>query len=430
MLGDPDELKAAVSNLVDNAIKYSNGQVRRERRARRGVDDRRVAVRVRDKGIGISQPELKRIFRRFYRIPEAVAMRIKGTGLGLFIVSSDRAQARRARVRREPGSRPGQHVHAAAPDGAHGMSRILVVEDEQHLADGLRFNLEAEGTTPKWSRPERPRSIAFAPSGDPVDLVVLDVMLPGLNGFEVVSRLRQEGRYLPVLMLTARGRADDVVKGFEAGADDYLPKPFELVGADRARRGAAASRDVGAARRRHRGTPEPPVPDKFSFAGREVDFAALEVRRGERVVPLTLMEANLLRFLVQREGQIVSRKEILEQVWGVHEDTDTRAIDNFIVRLRRYRRRQSRRAEAPADGAQRGLPVRRVALTNWAAVAAGDILAPCSLPIATSARFPPCATTAQALYDEFGSLPLVCPHGHVDPQACSRSTSPSPTRQR
>src|SRR5206468_12604784 len=84
------------------------------------------------------------------------------------------------------------------------------------------------------------------------------------------------------------------------------------------------------------GTPEPLVGDKFSFAGREVDFAALELRRGERVVPLTLMEANLLRFLVQREGQIVSRKEILEQVWGVHEDTDTRAIDNFIVRLRRY----------------------------------------------------------------------------------------------
>ena len=215
------------------------------------------------------------------------------------------------------------------------MSRILVVEDEQHLADGLRFNLEAEGHDAEVVETGEAAITRIRAEVDPVDLVVLDVMLPGLNGFEVVSRLRQEGRYLPVLMLTARGRADDVVKGFEAGADDYLPKPFEL--SVLIARVAALLRRVTWARPAPiPGTAEPPVPDKFSFAGREVDFAALEVRRGERVVPLTLMEANLLRFLVQREGQVVSRKEILEQVWGVHEDTDTRAIDNFIVRLRRY----------------------------------------------------------------------------------------------
>ena len=159
-------------------------------------------------------------------------------------------------------------------------------------------------------------------------------MLPGLNGFEVVSRLRMEGRYVPVLMLTARGRADDVVRGFEAGADDYLPKPFELSVLI-ARIGALLRR-VTWTRPALKTAAEPVPADRFVFAGREVDFAALELRRGERVVPLTLMEANLFRFLVQREGQIVSRKEILEQVWGVHEDTDTRAIDNFIVRLRRY----------------------------------------------------------------------------------------------
>jgi DNA-binding response OmpR family regulator len=215
------------------------------------------------------------------------------------------------------------------------MSRILVVEDEQHLADGLRFNLEAEGHDAEVVETGEAAIDRIRAELDPVDLVVLDVMLPGLNGFEVVSRLRKEGRYLPVLMLTARGRADDVVKGFEAGADDYLPKPFEL--SVLIARVAALLRRVTWARPAPTpGTAEPPVPDKFSFAGREVDFAALEVRRGERVVPLTLMEANLLRFLVQREGQVVSRKEILEQVWGVHEDTDTRAIDNFIVRLRRY----------------------------------------------------------------------------------------------
>jgi DNA-binding response OmpR family regulator len=215
------------------------------------------------------------------------------------------------------------------------MSRILVVEDEQHLADGLRFNLEAEGHDAEVVETGEAAIDRIRAETDPVDLVVLDVMLPGLNGFEVVARLRQEGRYLPVLMLTARGRADDVVKGFEAGADDYLPKPFEL--SVLIARVAALLRRVTWARPAPvHGTPEPVVGDKFSFAGREVDFAALELRRDERVVPLTLMEANLLRFLVQREGQIVSRKEILEQVWGVHEDTDTRAIDNFIVRLRRY----------------------------------------------------------------------------------------------
>jgi DNA-binding response OmpR family regulator len=214
------------------------------------------------------------------------------------------------------------------------MSRILVVEDEQHLADGLRFNLEAEGHDAEVVDTGEAAIARIRAETDPVDLVVLDVMLPGLNGFEVVSRLRQEGRYLPVLMLTARGRADDVVKGFEAGADDYLPKPFELSVLI-ARIAALLRRVTWARPAPKNGTPELVV-DKFSFAGRDLDFSALELRRGDRVVPLTLMEANLLRFLVQREGQVVSRKEILEQVWGVHEDTDTRAIDNFIVRLRRY----------------------------------------------------------------------------------------------
>jgi two-component system, OmpR family, alkaline phosphatase synthesis response regulator PhoP len=216
------------------------------------------------------------------------------------------------------------------------MSRILVVEDEQHLADGLRFNLEAESYDAEVVDNGEAALDRILGLGEPVDLVVLDVMLPGVSGFEVVRRLREAGRYLPVLLLTARGHADDVVKGFEAGADDYLPKPFDLsvlIARITAllrrqawgRRGEAVPAEITA----------PPTPDRFEFAGRLVDFSALEIRRGDRVAPLTLMEANLLRFLVQRERQIVSRKDILEQVWGVREDTDTRAIDNFIVRLRR-----------------------------------------------------------------------------------------------
>jgi DNA-binding response OmpR family regulator len=210
------------------------------------------------------------------------------------------------------------------------VTRILIVEDEQHLADGLRFNLEAECYDTEVVDTGEAALDRLRVDDPPVDLMVLDVMLPGLNGFDVASRLRQQGQYLPILMLTARGRADDVVKGFESGADDYLPKPFELsvllarVGALLRRRGWAS-----------RPAPEPAA-DRYVFAGREIDFAGLELRRDGRVLPLTLMEANLLRFLVQRENQVVARKDILEQVWGVHEDTDTRAIDNFIVRLRRH----------------------------------------------------------------------------------------------
>ncbi|HEX7088192.1 MAG TPA: response regulator transcription factor [Vicinamibacterales bacterium] len=208
------------------------------------------------------------------------------------------------------------------------MSRILIVEDEQHLADGLRFNLEAECHDTEVVDTGEAALERLATGEPPVDLVVLDVMLPGLSGFDVAARLRQQRQYVPILMLTARGRAEDIVKGFEAGADDYLPKPFELS--------VLLARVNALLRRREWVRAAPVAPDRFRFAGREIDFSALEVRRDGRTIPLTLMEANLLRYLVQHEGRIVSRKAMLEEVWGVHEDTDTRAIDNFIVRLRRH----------------------------------------------------------------------------------------------
>jgi DNA-binding response OmpR family regulator len=214
------------------------------------------------------------------------------------------------------------------------MTRILIVEDEQHLADGLRFNLEAECYDTEVVDNGEAALARLHEAEPPVDLMVLDVMLPGLSGFDVAARLREQGVYVPILMLTARGRADDVVKGFEAGADDYLPKPFELAVLI-ARIGALLRRRAWGHRPPTVAVPSPPA-DHYDFAGREIDFAALELRRDGRTLPLTLMEANLLRYLVQREGQVVSRKDILEQVWGVHEDTDTRAIDNFVVRLRRH----------------------------------------------------------------------------------------------
>jgi two-component system, OmpR family, alkaline phosphatase synthesis response regulator PhoP len=214
------------------------------------------------------------------------------------------------------------------------MSRILIVEDEQHLAEGLRFNLEAEGHIVDIAETGE-HALARLASDAGLDLIVLDVMLPGRDGFSVATELRQQGHLLPILMLTARGQAQDVLRGFAAGADDYLPKPFDLD--------IFLARVHGLLRRwdwmqQHRAAaPEPRAPsDHYAFAGRVIDFDTLELRHGDRRLPLTAMEARFLRYLVQHEGRTVSRRSILEDVWEVREDTDTRAIDNFIVRLRRY----------------------------------------------------------------------------------------------
>ncbi len=215
------------------------------------------------------------------------------------------------------------------------MSRILVVEDEQHLAEGLRFNLEAEGYQVELV--ENGEAALEALGREPVgfDVVVLDVMLPGKDGFEVISELRGAGQFIPTLMLTARGHADDILRGFAAGADDYLTKPFDLSILIARLRGLLRRRAWLQAAPNHAPPPEPPN-TVYEFAGKSVHFDLLELHVGDKVFPLTLMEANLLRYLIQHEGKPVSRRSMLEDVWSLHEDTDTRAIDNFIVRLRRY----------------------------------------------------------------------------------------------
>ncbi len=226
------------------------------------------------------------------------------------------------------------------------MSAVLIVEDEQHLAEGLRFNLEAEGYEVEIATDGETAIGLLSRQPQRFDIVVLDVMLPGKDGFEVASELRHNGQFVPILMLTARSRPEDVLRGFEAGADDYLPKPFELA--------ILIARLKGLLRRRewfHRSQnaspdslrPDSERPDSerndetsiFYFAGKTINFGSLELHAGERVARLTLMEADLLRYLIMREGKPVSRKAMLEDVWGLHEDTDTRAIDNFIVRLRK-----------------------------------------------------------------------------------------------
>lgn len=235
------------------------------------------------------------------------------------------------------------------------MSSVLIVEDEKHLADGLRFNLEAEGYEVETAAEGETALKLLLADRARFDVVILDVMLPGADGFEVAAELRRSGSFVPVLMLTARGRPEDVLRGFESGADDYLPKPFELsvliarLGALlRRREWFHLDRETAGAEVKNSATAVSPAEalrpatnalagsDTFEFDGKTIDFAALELRTAERTLRLTLMEADLLRHLIARAGQVVSRKSLLEEVWGLHEDTDTRAIDNFIVRLRKY----------------------------------------------------------------------------------------------
>jgi DNA-binding response OmpR family regulator len=216
-------------------------------------------------------------------------------------------------------------------------TNILVVEDEAHLAQGLLFNLRAEGYTAQLAVDGETALEMIA--AEPMDAIILDVMLPGRDGFSVAAELRAQQNFVPILMLTARGRPEDVLEGFSAGADDYLPKPFDLS--------ILLARLKGLLRRMAwlrpglAAPPAPPArsiasPNSFTFAGRTIHFASLELVTPTKTVRLTLMECDLLRYMVLNQGRIVSRKELLEQVWRVREDTDTRAIDNFMVRLRRY----------------------------------------------------------------------------------------------
>ncbi|KXJ98711.1 MAG: two component transcriptional regulator, winged helix family [Acidobacteria bacterium OLB17] len=205
-------------------------------------------------------------------------------------------------------------------------AKILIVEDEEHIATGLRFNLEAEGY-----------DVVCATDGEQAieefdraefDAAILDVMLPGIDGFEVARRLRERQDYTPILMLTALGQAEDVLKGFEAGADDYLPKPFDL--------NIFFARVNGLIRRRDWLVEKKAANTSVIVVnGRKVDLAELKVEFDGETTPITMLEAKLLRYFVDNPERAISRTEILTKVWELAEDTDTRAIDNFVVRLRR-----------------------------------------------------------------------------------------------
>jgi DNA-binding response OmpR family regulator len=210
------------------------------------------------------------------------------------------------------------------------MSRILVVEDEAHLAEGLRFNLTAEGHEVEIAKDGGEASRRLADPSAGLELVLLDLMLPEMNGFEVLRRARAAGNFVPILILTAKGDTQDLVRGLEEGADDYLTKPFRLD--------ELLARVRGLLRRRRWSqlATDGEAPRTVAIGDVTLHFDRFELSSPRETVTLTTREMGLLRALLEREGAAVTRGELLEEVWGLRPDTKTRVVDSFIVRLRRY----------------------------------------------------------------------------------------------
>jgi len=209
------------------------------------------------------------------------------------------------------------------------MARILVVEDEEHLAEGLQFNLEAEDHDVVLASDGADATSRLLAGGGGFDLVLLDLMLPGLSGFEVLRRIRAAGVFVPVLVLTAKDETADRVRGLEEGADDYLTKPFHLDELLARVRGLLR-------RRRWDGAAEPAATPPLQIGVATVHFDRFELETPQETIRLTTRELGLLRALADREGEAVTRGELLESVWGLRPDTNTRVVDSFVVRLRRY----------------------------------------------------------------------------------------------
>ena len=210
------------------------------------------------------------------------------------------------------------------------MHRILIVEDESHLAEGLRFNLEAEGYGVEIAEDGPAGESALNEASEPFGLVILDVMLPGMSGFELAQRIRAAGNFVPILILTAKDAAQDLIRGIEDGADDYLTKPFHLD--------ELLARVRGLLRRRRWDGVDTQGDSmrSFTIGAATVHFDRFELETPNGVVELTVREMGLLRALIDREGESVTRGDLLQGVWGLRADTKTRVVDSFIVRLRRY----------------------------------------------------------------------------------------------
>ena len=212
------------------------------------------------------------------------------------------------------------------------MSRILVVEDEEHLAFGIKFNLEAEGHAVSVAGDGQAALDLIQSATPPVDLVVLDIMLPGMSGYAVCEAIRQAGNGLPVVMLTARTLVEDRIRGFDAGTDVYLQKPFDLEELLSVVRNLLARRGRG----ERPAAGDPAATSAYRFGAAEVNFDTWVVTVRGQPVRLTNLEMKLLKYLVEHEGKVVARKELLENVWGLTRAPATRTVDTFMLNLRKY----------------------------------------------------------------------------------------------
>jgi two-component system alkaline phosphatase synthesis response regulator PhoP len=208
------------------------------------------------------------------------------------------------------------------------MHHILIVEDEAHLAIGIKYNLEAEGYL-VTTAPDGPTALRlFEEDPQQFDLIILDLMLPGMSGYAVCEAIRQAGSEVPILMLSARTLVEDRIRGFDAGTDLYLQKPFDLD--------ELLSIVRNLLTRKRRGAADQPGRDGvFRFGQAEVNFDTYQVTVAGRLVRLTNLEMKLLRYFVEHEGLVVTRAELLENVWGMSHTPTTRTVDNFIVNLRK-----------------------------------------------------------------------------------------------
>ena len=205
-------------------------------------------------------------------------------------------------------------------------SKILLAEDEETLAVGLEYNLTDEGFAVDWAKDGK-EALSFFNSKN-YDLIILDIMLPYLDGFEIARQVRVKSPQMPILMLTARSSSEDKVKGLELGADDYMTKPFHLE--------ELLLRIKGMLKRKQWYKNSIETSPTFKFGENVVNFENFKCKSGTKEFELTQREAMLLKYLMERKGRIVSRKELLQNVWHINPEIETRTVDNFISRLRKY----------------------------------------------------------------------------------------------
>ena len=204
--------------------------------------------------------------------------------------------------------------------------KILLAEDEETLAVGLEYNLNDEGYTVDWAKDGK-QALHFFETRN-YDLLILDIMLPYLDGFEIAKRVRIKSPQMPILMLTARTSSEDKVRGLELGADDYMTKPFHLE--------ELLLRIKGMLKRKHWYKTSVELSPIYKFGKNVVNFENFKCKSSYKEFELTQREAMVLKYLIERKGKIVSRKELLENVWHITAEIETRTVDNFISRLRKY----------------------------------------------------------------------------------------------